>query len=89
MLCWFLTSIFFLLFVDVFAVVDKLSVTPHCTDPFYFSHEWSVLWIEQEVVMQILHKDRNCVISAKRQWFARACGVFLYSGKTETHLPCC
>lgn len=83
LLCYFLTSIFFLLFVDVFAVVAKLSV---CAHPFHFSHEWGKLWIEQEVAMQILHKDKNYVMSAKRQWFARACSVFLYSGKNRNPL---
>lgn len=86
LLCWLLTSIFFLLFVDVFAVVAKLSVVLRCADPFHFSHEGSVLWIEQEVVMQSLRKDKNCVISSRRQWFARACSVFLYSGENRNPL---
>lgn len=72
--------------MDVFAVVAKLSVMLRCADPFHFSHEGSVLWIEQEVVMQSLRKDKNCVISSRRQWFARAFSVFLYSGENRNPL---
>lgn len=93
LLCWFLTSVFFLLFVDVFAVCSvvaaSLSVMLSCPDPFYFSDEWSMLWIEQEMVIQII-VPKCSQVKTKIMWYllkhsglTRGCSVLLevYSGK--------
>lgn len=56
LLCWFLTSIFFLLFVDVFAVcfvvMPTLLLCSIAQIPSILV-EWNVLWVEWEMAMWI------------------------------------